>query len=312
VDARVQCPGGARLIVVGRPFPPFAAADDRGVSYQIIWSGGHTASELLLRPDPSHQIRWLDFTGAVEAATRIDLGGQVPGPDVGVTPATRSPGELMVEIIAGRILSLVAYRDYPEQVPAASADMRAFIGDGPGHIVAALHAAGVLPPDSPAPGQLAGLCARLGIDGHGITAPPDCDLPERWQSMLTPPSSPRLSAAPPGSRYPQPGHRHRPASRCRSAHRDARARVAPGRPPLLDRFLSLAGGVVLPARRRGWSDEAARAWNTRSGREPDVGQARRCGGRVPRLRGLAGWMRASAGSTSLAAGSGWLALTRCQ
>jgi hypothetical protein len=44
----------------------------------------------------------------------------------------------------------------------------------------------VLPPDSPAPGQLAGLCARLGIDGHGITAPPNQDLPERWQSILTP------------------------------------------------------------------------------------------------------------------------------
>jgi hypothetical protein len=40
-----------------------------------------------------------------------------------------------------------------------------------------------------APNQLAGLCARLGIDGHGISVPPDGDLPERWHSMLTP--SPR-------------------------------------------------------------------------------------------------------------------------
>ena len=46
----------------------------------------------------------------------------------------------------------------------------------------------MLPPDSPVPGQLAALCARLGTDGHGITAPPAGDLPERWQSMLTPPS----------------------------------------------------------------------------------------------------------------------------
>jgi hypothetical protein len=42
----------------------------------------------------------------------------------------------------------------------------------------------LLPPDSPVPGQLARLCARLGIDGQGITAPPAGDLPERWQDML--------------------------------------------------------------------------------------------------------------------------------
>jgi hypothetical protein len=51
--------------------------------------------------------------------------------------------------------------------------------------VAALEAAGALPPSSPAPGQLAGLCARLGISGHGITVPPAADLPDRWLSMLT-------------------------------------------------------------------------------------------------------------------------------
>ena len=44
---------------------------------------------------------------------------------------------------------------------------------------------GALPPSSPAPGQLAGLCARLGIPGHGITVPPAAGLPERWLSMLT-------------------------------------------------------------------------------------------------------------------------------
>jgi len=44
----------------------------------------------------------------------------------------------------------VAYRLRDDPGPlTASADLRAFIGDGPGHIVAALHAAGVLPPDSP-------------------------------------------------------------------------------------------------------------------------------------------------------------------
>jgi hypothetical protein len=70
VVAYVQSAGGARLIVVGRPFPPFAAADDQGVSYQITWSGGHTASELLLRPDPSHQISSPDCVpGSASTAT---------------------------------------------------------------------------------------------------------------------------------------------------------------------------------------------------------------------------------------------------
>ena len=54
-----------------------------------------------------------------------------------------------------------------------------------GDVVAALEAAGALPSSSPAPGQLAGLCARLGITGHGITTPPAADLPDRWLSMLT-------------------------------------------------------------------------------------------------------------------------------
>ncbi len=87
------CPGArhrARLIVVGRPFPPFAGADDRGVSYQIGWSGGHTASQLLVRPDPSHQIRWLDVTGAVEAASRIDLGLPEQWQSL-LTPRRRTP-----------------------------------------------------------------------------------------------------------------------------------------------------------------------------------------------------------------------------
>ena len=81
VVAYVQSAGGARFIVAEWPFGPFTftAADDRGVSYQISWHGEMAPRELLLRPDPPHQIRWLDLTTAVgEPATRIDLGGQNP------------------------------------------------------------------------------------------------------------------------------------------------------------------------------------------------------------------------------------------
>jgi hypothetical protein len=190
--AYVQSAGGARFIGAEWPFGPFTftAADDRGGSYQISWCGEMAPRELLLRPDPPHQLRWLDLTTAAgEPATRIDLGPQIPAPDVTVTQNAHSPGELLLDAIAARILTAAARfsQNNPGQSAAASPELRA-LGDGPGHIVAALHAAGMLPPDSPVPGQLAGLCTRLGISGHGITAPPAGDLPERWKSMLTPPS----------------------------------------------------------------------------------------------------------------------------
>lgn len=190
--AYVQSAGGARFIGAEWPFRPFTftAADDRGVSYQISWRGEMAPRELQLRPDPPHQIRWLDLTTAPgEPATRIDLDPPIPVPDVTVTRHAHTPGELLLDAVAGRILTAAARfsQHNPGRPAAASPELRA-LGDGPGHIVAALHAAGVLPPDSPVPGQLAGLCTRLGIDGHGITAPPAGDLPERWHSMLAPPS----------------------------------------------------------------------------------------------------------------------------
>lgn len=199
--AYVQSAGGARFIVTEWPFGPFTftAADDQGVSYQISWGGEMAPRELLLRPDPPHQIRWLDLTTADdEPATRIDLDRQIPAPDVTVTRNAHSPGELLLDVIAARVLTAVALfsQNNPGQSAAANAHLRAYVADGPGHTVAALHAAGVLPPDSPVPGQLAGLCARLGINGHGIAAPPAGDLPERWQSMLTPPSRSEPQAPP--------------------------------------------------------------------------------------------------------------------
>ena len=103
------------------------------------------------------------------------------GPCAGIPPAAR----LLLDVIAARILTTAGPVPQDNPGPLASAGLRAFVGDGPGHIVAALQAAGALPPSSPVPGQLAGLCARLGIPGHGITVPPAAGLPERWLSMLT-------------------------------------------------------------------------------------------------------------------------------
>ena len=201
--AYLQSADGARFTMAGWPFRPFSAVDDHGASYQVGFRGGHAAAELVLRPDPPHHIRWLDLiTAPGEPAARIDLDLQLPAPEVTVTRKARSPGELLLDVIAARILCSGAVpQDDLQYPPAGVADLRSFIADGPGDIVAALHACGALPPASPVPGQLAGLCTRTGIPGHGITAPP-ADLPEPWHSMLTRPrrvpeagSAPGIAAA---------------------------------------------------------------------------------------------------------------------
>jgi len=176
----------------------FTAADDKGASYTLRFSfmTGITGSAvwagvLDMRPDPPHEIGWLDLrTAPGEPATRIHLDPrdpQIPAPEVTVTRTAHSPGELLLDVIAARILTSAGSvpQDNPGQLAGATVGLRTFAGDWPGHIVAALQAADALLLPSPAPGQLAGLCARLGISGHGITVSPAADLPERWLSMLT-------------------------------------------------------------------------------------------------------------------------------
>jgi hypothetical protein len=128
----------------------------RGFSYQVIWAGEMAPRELLLRPDPPHQIRWLDLTTAAgQPASRIDLDPQdpAPAPDVTATWHAHSPGELLLDVIAARILTAAAppARDKPGQPAAADAHLRAFAGGGPGHVIAALTAVGALPPAAPSP-----------------------------------------------------------------------------------------------------------------------------------------------------------------
>jgi hypothetical protein len=162
-------------------------ADDRGASYQPNFIGRPEEGMLELRPAPPRQIRWLDFTTAPgEPATRIDLRPQFPAPDLTVTQQAHSPGELMLDVIGARIL--IGAADFPQDNPAqlatATDGLRAYAAEGLGDLVAALQAAGVLSAASPVPGQLAGLCTRLGLSGHGIAAPA-ADLPEPLESMLT-------------------------------------------------------------------------------------------------------------------------------
>jgi hypothetical protein len=173
------------------PFGQFTATDDRGATYHFRFKGGFGVGVVELRPDPPHEIGWLDVTMTPgEPATRIDLDppdSQLPVPDVTVAPVARSPGELLLGVIAARILTVAAGwpQETREELAAASPGLLSHPAAGLGDIIAALQAADALSADSPVPGQLAGLCASLGISGHGITAPPPADLPEPWRSMLT-------------------------------------------------------------------------------------------------------------------------------
>ena len=180
--AYLQSADGARFTVANGRFGGLTAVDDHGASYQLECRWGHPGALLVLRPDPPRHIRWLDLiTAPGEPVTRIDLDPQIPAPDLTVTRNAHDPGELLLDVIAARILC---------------AGAASFVADEPGRIVAALHAAGALPAASPVPGQLAGLCTRLGNPGHGITAAPAADLPEPWQHMLTHPGLPQARPAP--------------------------------------------------------------------------------------------------------------------
>ena len=171
----------------------FDAADDKGTGYTLDFSARISGSAALagvldLHPDPKHEIRWLDLrTAPGEPATRIHLDPQVPAPDITVTNTAAGPGALLTDVIAARVLAHTSTlpQETPGQLAAARPVLLPHVTAWLGDVVAALEAAGALPPSSPAVRQLAGLCARLGITGHGITTPPVADLPDRWLSMLT-------------------------------------------------------------------------------------------------------------------------------
>jgi len=183
-------PSGPRL------FDPFTATDDRGAGYQVtIRDIGSPVLgwTLMLSPDPPHDPRWLDLTTAPGGpAVRIDLDRRTAGrrppdaADVRVRTAALSPAEYLLHTLAARLLAAVPAPLYDPWLHRAGPRPGALPGitDELGDVIAALQECGALPPLSPVPGQLATLCAGLGVNGHGITAPPARDLPEPWLSLL--------------------------------------------------------------------------------------------------------------------------------
>jgi hypothetical protein len=192
----VHTASGARLIAAwqtrdplgSRPrgLPPvgdFTVTDDRGSRYHLRFAAKgrrESACDLSLRPDPPPDVRWLDVTAPGERAVRVDLGGPDGLPAPQVSDQELSAGEHLLNRIADRLLTMI-----PEFPPQTTPGPLTNLAAGLGATIAALEAAEVLPACSPVPGQLAALCASLGVRGHGITAAPAPDLPEPWLSVLS-------------------------------------------------------------------------------------------------------------------------------
>ena len=180
------------LVVI--PFRQFTATDDRGASYRMGYIGtGRPLGEWILRlyPHPPRDLSWLDLSATPgEPAVRIDLNPEAPAgrPRVTISQVTRSPAEQLLNNLAMRLLATGAV--FPQDVRTVLAELALApvpfpdTAEGLGDVVAALQSCGALSPLSPVPGQLAALCARLDVTGHGLTAPPARDLPEPWLGVL--------------------------------------------------------------------------------------------------------------------------------
>lgn len=182
-ERRVSGQGPSGLVRLGQ----FTVTDDRGASYHLDLADSEWTGAITVRPEPPGEIRWLNLVPPGGPAVRIDLNPESrdsAGPTV--TQSMRSPGEHLLNQIAERLLTKAPRfpQDRHGQNSAISRERVTTLADALGSIVAALQAAGLLPPRSPVPGQLATLCASLHLSGHGITAPPAHDLPEPWLSML--------------------------------------------------------------------------------------------------------------------------------
>jgi hypothetical protein len=168
------------------PVEAFTVTDDQGRRYLLEFATkgrSESSCDLVLRPDPPPDIRWLDITAPGEQAVRVDLdrpGGVLASR---VSDIRLSVGEHLLNRIAERVLTMAP--DFPAQLATMAPVPVAGLTTGLGATIAALEAAEVLPLLSPVPGQLAALCASLRVPGHGITAAPAPELPEPWLSLLS-------------------------------------------------------------------------------------------------------------------------------
>jgi hypothetical protein len=202
------------------PVHQFTARDDHGTSYATGFRGrrgrrpDELAGEVTLDPGPPPGTRWLDLTTVPGGpAVRIDLSpgnGPPGGAGVTVREAGTSPGEHLLHQIATRLLLLALAFPHELRLHPAVPGPEPFscVADGLGDVIAALQACGAMSALSPVPGQLAAVCASLDVTGHGITARPARQLPNRgsacsrtptaasrgrpWAATAAPPRPPRF------------------------------------------------------------------------------------------------------------------------
>jgi hypothetical protein len=165
------------------PFGQLDAVDDQGSRYRLQFSLGDGGADtwrglIMLSPAPPPEASWLDLVADGTRLIRLDL--RPDGPARAAAPAEVTieqtpgvaPGEHLLAAEAGAIM-------------ASAWDPRGPAGDRRlGEVIRLLADVGAIAADSATPGQLALLCERLGITGHGISAAPAARLPGRWASVL--------------------------------------------------------------------------------------------------------------------------------
>jgi hypothetical protein len=165
------------------PYHQLRATDDRGSPYRVVLHGEGRAltwQGAIGLPGVLPGARWLDLIAdGVQRLIRIELNPADLQPTAAAEPGPAvPPGEHVLALMAEHILASAWDEDGP------SVDLRLE------EMITVLTAAGALPADSPAPGQLAALCQRLGVPGTPISAPPAANLQARWAEVLPPETGP--------------------------------------------------------------------------------------------------------------------------
>jgi hypothetical protein len=162
------------------PYGQLLVVDDQGTRYSLQFEGdarqtGTWSGVARLSPVPPPGARWLGLTGDGTRLIELPLTGAA-GHGHPTMPAVAEP---TMTPPAERLLMLEAERILTSGNVAGPAE-----GPHPDEIITVLTESGVIPDDSPVPGQLAALGQRLGAGRPSCTDPPAAELPVPWSSVL--------------------------------------------------------------------------------------------------------------------------------